>query len=209
MEITREDLNDMEKRYRAKLINSLSGFKSVGLIGSVDKEGKDNLAIFSSGFHLGADPALMGIIIRPASVPRHTYENILETKFYTFNHINENIVKEAHQTSARYDREQSEFDIANLNREYLNNSKVPFVKESRLKFLLNYREHHELKINNTIMVIGEIVYINCEDKVLREDGSLNIENSGSLTTSGLDCYHRTEEVVRLSYAKTDKELEEI
>ena len=100
-------IKNLDQRYRSNLINCLSGFKSVNLVGTKDTEGNTNLAIMSQIFHLGADPALMGLIIRPASVSRHTYENILETGFYTFNHIIPGMVKSAHQTSARYEKAES------------------------------------------------------------------------------------------------------
>ena len=85
--ITKDEIIDMETRFRTNFINSISGFKSVGLIGTISKDNQINLAIFSQVFHLGANPALMGFIIRPDISPRHTLENIEETKYFTFNHI--------------------------------------------------------------------------------------------------------------------------
>ncbi len=53
---TEQDLLAMETRYRAALINSLGGFKSVVLIGTANSGGQTNLTIFSSFFHLGQTP---------------------------------------------------------------------------------------------------------------------------------------------------------
>ena len=55
-QITHTELMGMEQRKRAHLINSVGGFKSVCLIGTVDKVGQTNLAIFSSIVHIGANP---------------------------------------------------------------------------------------------------------------------------------------------------------
>ncbi|HBF47730.1 MAG TPA: flavin oxidoreductase, partial [Shewanella frigidimarina] len=44
------------------------------------------------------------------SVPRHTFENIMQTGLYTINHVNQSIYEQAHQTSARYDKDESEFE---------------------------------------------------------------------------------------------------
>ena len=52
-----DEIRQLGKRYRARLINSLSGFKSVNLVGTVDRQGRPNCAIVSSVIHLGADPA--------------------------------------------------------------------------------------------------------------------------------------------------------
>jgi flavin reductase (DIM6/NTAB) family NADH-FMN oxidoreductase RutF len=88
---------------------------------------KLNTAIVSSVVHLGANPALIGYVSRPNTVERHTVENIKETKFYTINHIHESFIKQAHQTSARYGKDVSEFDAVGLSAEFIDNFHAPFV----------------------------------------------------------------------------------
>ena len=105
--ITQDDIKAMEQRERARLINSLSGFKSANLIGSQNASGITNLAIVSSVFHLGADPALIGMIIRPDTVPRDTLSNIKTTGVYTINHVNSLIWQQAHQVSCQNVNEQT------------------------------------------------------------------------------------------------------
>ena len=109
-QISYEQIMNMEKQERVHFANSFGGFKSVGLIGTKNKNNQTNLAIVDSILHIGSNPPLFGIVFRPGVVERHTLENILETGFYTINHITEKIYKQAHQTSARYDRACSEFD---------------------------------------------------------------------------------------------------
>jgi flavin reductase (DIM6/NTAB) family NADH-FMN oxidoreductase RutF len=87
MLISPEELNSYDRFYRANLINSLSGFKSASLIGTKNKDGISNLAIFSNIVHLGADPALIGFVNRPLEAAPHTLTNIETTGFYTINHI--------------------------------------------------------------------------------------------------------------------------
>jgi flavin reductase (DIM6/NTAB) family NADH-FMN oxidoreductase RutF len=128
------DILEMESRQRAAFINSLSGFKSASLIGSIDSNGNTNLAVFSSVVHLGSNPALIGFINRPDSTSRHTLENILETNCFTINHINAAIYKQAHQTSARYDKTISEFDATGLTPEFSKLLEAPYVRESQIKY---------------------------------------------------------------------------
>lgn len=203
------DIIQMETRYRAAFINSLTGFKSASLIGTADKMGNVNLAIFSSVFHLGSNPALIGFINRPDSVDRHTLDNILETNVYTINHIDKNIFRQAHQTSARYPKDISEFEATGLTPEYIDAFKAPFVKESPLKIGLELAERHDLSINGTILVIGKILHVTLPESCMNTDGFVNIENAGSITISGLDTYHTTQKLARLSYAKPDKNITEI
>ena len=200
------DLEKLEKQKRVHLINSLGGFKSVALVGTTDKKGNTNLGIFSSFFHIGANPPLIGMIFRPSPPERDTMRNIIETGFYTINHINENIYKQAHQTSARYDAALSEFDATGLKSEYKNNFFAPFVAESSIQLGIEFREKIDISINNTIMIIGEIVQIYIPKDCLSKDGFIDIEKADTITCSGLDSYHKTVQLDRLSYAKPYKEI---
>ena len=201
VQITASDLLQMEQRKRAHLINSVGGFKNVCLIGTVDKIGQTNLAIFSSIVHIGANPPLISFIMRPDSVERHTLANILETGSYTINHLNASIYKQAHQTSARYPKDISEFDATGLSAEFKSNCIAPFVKESNIQLDIEFKEQINLTINNTIMVIGEIKNLYFPENCLQDDGYLDIEMAGTITCSGLDSYHSSTRLDRLAYAK--------
>ncbi len=209
MKLTSQDLAQMEKRYRAKLINSLSGFKSANLIGTRSKSGQSNLSIVSSVTHLGSDPALLLTVFRPDSVDRHTLEYIQETKIYTLNHINSSIFEAAHQTSARYERDQSEFEMVGLNEEYSGNFSAPFVKESHIKMAMDLKEVHKLEINGCVMIYGEIREIILPESSLQNDGFVDLEGAKTVCVSSLDSYHETKRLSRLSYAKPNLDLKHL
>lgn len=204
MRLNTEQIEALDNRYRALFINALSGFKSANLIATCDNRKNTNLAIFTSVFHIGSSPPLLGMISRPHSVPRHTLENILQTEHYSINHVNESIIQQAHQTSARYDEEISEFQATGLSEQWDDDFPAPFVEQSRIQLGMKLREHHQLAINNTVMIIGEITHINIKDDVVHQDGYVDIERAGSIATSSLDSYHRTDLLSRLSYAKPEK-----
>ncbi|MEI8136155.1 MAG: flavin reductase [Bacteroidota bacterium] len=204
-----KDIEAFDKLYRSSFINSLGGFKSVVLIGTCNSQKQENLSIFSSLFHIGANPALCGIVVRPSEVPRHTLNNILETKSYTVNHITEDFYKNAHQTSARYNQSESEFEAVKLIPEYKHSILAPFVKESKLNFACELQQKIDLEINGTILLIGKIVYVNVPESSIMNDGFIDLEKSGSITVSGLDSYHATKNIERLSYAKVNKWPERI
>ncbi len=204
--INKQQIESLEKQYRVHLINSLGGYKSVALVGTSDKNKNTNLAIFSSYFHIGANPPLIGMIFRPSPPERDTLHNILESGFYTINHINETIYRQAHQTSARYDKNISEFDATGLQTEYKNDFFAPFVAESNVQLGIAFKEKMDISINNTTMIIGEIIQIHIPENCLLKDGFINLEKANTITCSGLDSYHKTVQLDRLSYAKPDKEL---
>jgi len=209
MKIIKEDILKFEKLYRATFINSISGFKSASLIGTISSEGKTNLAIFNSVIHVGANPPALGFLMRPVSVERHTYNNIRETGYFTINHINKEIFRQAHQTSASYEKNISEFDACGLTPEFTEAIKAPYVKESKIKIGLKFIEEQKIKSNDTIFMVGEIIEIILPDDVTAKDGFVDIEKAGSIAISGLDCYHETKRITRLSYAKPGAEIKEI
>jgi flavin reductase (DIM6/NTAB) family NADH-FMN oxidoreductase RutF len=190
----------MDSRYRAKFINSLSGFKNANLIGTQNHRGQSNLAIFSSVVHLGSSPALIGFIIRPDNGFRHTLNNIINTGQYTINQVSSAFYTKAHQSSARYKKTQSEFNQIQLYEQYLHNIKAPFVKESRLKYALTLKDIMPISLNKTQLVIGEITHIICEDMAIKDDGYIDIESLETVIVSGLDSYHKSKRLCRLSYA---------
>jgi flavin reductase (DIM6/NTAB) family NADH-FMN oxidoreductase RutF len=200
------DIENLEKQQRVHFINSLGGFKSVALVGTSDVNRNSNLGIFSSFFHIGANPPLLGMIFRPSPPERDTMRNIMDTSFYTVNHVNETIYKQAHQTSARYDAAISEFDATGLLTEYKNDFFAPFVSESAIQLGIEFREKVDILINNTIMIIGEIVQVYIPEDCLFKDGFIDIEKANTITCSGLDSYHKTLQLDRLSYAKPNKEI---
>ena len=195
------ELLEMEQRYRANFINSLTGFKSLALVGTVDHKGQKNLAIFNSIVHLGAHPPLIGMVIRPDSVDRHTLQNILETGYYTINHVQEEMMEKAHQTSARYPKTVSEFDAVGLEDEVINDFPAPFVKESTIKLGVQFKEKVPFAINGTIFVIGEIKQITLPKDVVQADGFVDLVKAGTITNSGLDSYHVVLGGKRFPYAK--------
>jgi flavin reductase (DIM6/NTAB) family NADH-FMN oxidoreductase RutF len=204
--LSQEEIIGLCNRKRAIFINCLSGFKSANLLGTQDSEGKTNLCIVSSVVHLGASPALIGLVIRPDSLARDTLDNIIETKSFTINHVHRNILERAHQTSARYPKEQSEFQACHLLPEYLNGFMAPYVSESKIKFAVELVRVEKIPENGTNFVIGQIVDVHFPTDCWDADGSLDIGKAGTVTVSGLDSYHECDEIGRLSYAKTDRAL---
>jgi len=204
--IDKNKFSNLEQRERARLINSLSGVKSANLIGTQSTAGIANLSIISSIFHLGASPALFGFIIRPDSVPRDTLDNLRAHPFLTVNQVNEKIVESAHQTSARYNPEESEFEKCELTKEYLNNHQAPFVKESHIKFAGKLIREIPIEENGTTLLICEVICIHLIEECLGEDFFIDITKANSIGISGLDSYLNLKSLGRLSYAKPEKVL---
>ena len=174
----------MNKVAKLKLINGLTGAKPANLIGTQDQEGQTNLAIISSVVHLGTTPPLLGFFMRPnPEKNRHTYQNLLENPFFTINAVGITNIEKAHFTSFNFDKNQSEFESCSISKEYLNNFKAPFVKESALKIGLKLIETQEIKANNSMLLIGEVEIIDTPNL------EINLEDLDIAAISGLNSYY--------------------
>lgn len=202
--VTASDITQMNKIYRLNFINSCTGFKTANLVGTVSKEGNTNLAIFNSFVHLGSEPALIGFVMRPLTVPRHTYSNFKETGSFTVNHVTAAFIEEAHHTSASYPEGISEFSKTGLTEEYLDNFKAPFVKESPLKLGCSYKNEYPIKENGTILIVAAIEHIYFEEELQGEDGWIQLDKGNIVAANGLDGYAKTHLLKRFHYARPDQ-----
>ncbi|RUO73240.1 flavin reductase family protein [Idiomarina ramblicola] len=204
-----QDLANMEDKERARFVNCLSGFKSANVVGTRDRHQQNNLAMISSVVHLGSNPPFLGFVMRPHSVTRHTWENIEESGVYTINQVGEEFFKQAHQTSARYPREISEFEACGLTPEFEDGFHAPYVAESALRIGMQLVEVIPIQHNDTALIVGEVRWVGVKEEAVQHDGYIDIESLGTMTISGLDGYHRTQRAARLSYAQPDEEIKEL
>ncbi|MGB6036336.1 MAG: flavin reductase [Cryomorphaceae bacterium] len=202
------DIEEMDKRFRANFINSISGFKSANLIGTIDPDGRTNLAVFSSVVHIGANPPLIGFIMRPVSVQRHTYENILSKNFYTINALPFAMKEDGHKSSAKFPAGESEFDKTSFTAE-LNGFGVPSVVESPISLTCELRSDQQLEVNQTRLIIGEVKEVKLNEAFLQSDGFYDLTKAEVAVISGMDSYHAAKVGTRFSYARPDQEITEI
>lgn len=209
-QFTPTEWQSWERFYRANFINSLTGFKSASLIGTVNAQGIPNVGMFSSLVHIGSDPALIGYINRPLAAAPHTLANIKAGGYYSVNHVHPSFLAQAHQTSAKYPDEVNEFTEVGLTEEYLDGINVPFVKESHIKYVLSLKEIMPITLNGTFLVIGQLEQVFIDPSLQpTEDGFLHLDQAGSICSNGLDAYYTTSLIDRYAYAKPDKPVEKL
>jgi flavin reductase (DIM6/NTAB) family NADH-FMN oxidoreductase RutF len=199
--INRNQISELEKHYRTNLINSLIGYKPVNLLGTVSESGATNLCVISSAFHMGSNPALFGMIIRPERDNNDSLKNIKSSGQYTLNNVLPQLYMEAHQTSASYPSGVSEFKECNLTEMYEEDFKAPFVKESNIRMGLKLKETIDIKFNGTTLVIGEVAHILIEELLIGADGFIDHLKANTVTVAGLDSYYIASAIGRLTYAK--------
>ncbi len=199
-----EDIQNLEKIFKINLINSCSGFKSANLLGSVSESGISNVAVFSSVTHLGSKPPTLGFILRPTTVPRDTYKNIKDLGVFTINHIHQDIIEDAHHTSAKYPKEVSEFDMTGLEEEFKGNFKAPFVKGAPVQMSMKFVEEVYVPSNDVMLIVSQIQELYIDDALLQEDGLINLSKGNVAAINGLDTYAIPEFKKQLSYQRPKK-----
>ena len=198
---SKEDIDQMSSIYRLNMINSCTGYKSANLIGTQSENGKTNLAVFNSVVHLGSNPPLIGFILRPTSVPRHSHQNMKKNGLFTINHIHQSQIEDAHHTSAKYPEEISEFDQTSLVEEYKEGIKAPFVKNAPLQLGCRYLNEYQIKENDTSIIVGQIEHIFIDEEMLLEDGWVQLDKGGVVAINGLDGYAIPKLIERFTYAR--------
>jgi flavin reductase (DIM6/NTAB) family NADH-FMN oxidoreductase RutF len=203
MYFSNEDIKNLPRTKRLNLINSVTGVKPANLIGTRSNV-NSNLAIISSIVHLSTNPPLLSFMLRPDhKVRRHTYENIKSEGFFTINNITDNFIEQAHYTSAKFDREVSEFKECNFTEEYLSDFTSPFVKESSLKLGMSYVESVFIKSSNTVMVVGKIEHIYISEHAINKDGLVDLEVLKTVGISGLNSYYKLKKLADFPYARVE------
>ena len=202
MYLSQKDIEEVERIKRLNIINSITGVKSANLIATISDNGITNVAIFSSVFHLGSNPALLGFIMRPAhNARRDTYNNIKSNGCFTVNNVHKDFFKNAHFTSAHFKENESEFKHCDLKEEFLVKFPAPFVAESNLKIALEIVEEIEIKSNKSVIIIGSVKHIFYPDIIESENGQLDLELLKSIGIGGLDTYYQLEKIGKLPFAR--------
>ena len=203
MHIHQQQIEQLEQRYRTTFINSLAGYRQAVLVGTKSAGGQSNLAIFNSLIHLGANPALLGLISRPApeGVQRHTLQNILDTGEYTLNYVSAEYMKQAHQTSARYAKNESEFQCVGFAEHYLPGFSAPGVEQAVVRIAMQFQQLIPIPLNDTALIVGSISQVQFNGVEVQPDGFVNLEPAQVLISQGLDAYFTGSGLGRLPYAK--------
>ena len=198
MKVEFDKIKTMDKINRLNLINSVVGIKPVVLVGTIGLNKVNNLAIFSSLVHMGSNPPLLALNFRPVNnTKRHTYENIIESKFFSINHINKSMIDNAHLTSLKFPKEISEFENCNIEMENL--SGIPFVKKSPLKMLMKFKEEIIVKSNNCRIIISEIKKILTNDNYVDDNFEINYNKCKSVSVGSLNTYYSTKKIKSVKY----------
>ena len=207
--ISLTEINEWDRFYRANFINSLSGFKSATLIGTLKENRQPNLALFSNIFHVGAQPAVIGFVNRPREAAPHTLANIERTGVYTMNLVPGKYIAQAHQSSAKFKIETDEFLASGFSTQFVDKVDAPFVAESIVKYALQLLEIIPVRHNQTFIVLGSVTHVIIDEELVSNDGFIHLEKANTITSLGIDGYYSTSLQSRYKYAKAGEPVVKI
>jgi flavin reductase (DIM6/NTAB) family NADH-FMN oxidoreductase RutF len=199
-------LESWPSRKKAHYINSIVGFKPVHLIGT-HHEGWSNLSIVSTLTHLGSNPALIGFVLRPTTVPRHTYDLMKKNPYFTINNISESMLERAHQCSAKYEEGESEFEAVGFEEDWKGFKKAPYVTESPIQMGCEWINEWPIEENGCRFLVAKIHEVFIDSNLMTEDsdGFIRLDSADILCASGMDAYYKAQFLYRRNYAQPDVE----
>jgi flavin reductase (DIM6/NTAB) family NADH-FMN oxidoreductase RutF len=101
------------------------------------------------------------------------------------------------------------FEATHLTQEYKAGYYAPFVKESHIQIAAHFIQKIDIQENGALMIIAKIKSVSIPEDCLQTGGFVDLEKAGTITVSGLDSYHRTEKIARLTYAKPNTQPEKL
>jgi flavin reductase (DIM6/NTAB) family NADH-FMN oxidoreductase RutF len=204
LHFSKNEFDQWERIYRANFISTLSGYKPAMLVGTYNKEGIANLSLFQNLVHLGANPALIGMVSRPREASPHTLGNLEASGWFSLNCVQASFIEKAHQTSAKYDAQVSEFEAVGLELAKREDIPVPFVASSAIQLALKVEQIIPVTLNNTFFIIGSVQHVFLQAGLLADDGTVQLNKAEVVCTAGLDGYYLPRLLHRFAYAKPGK-----
>jgi flavin reductase (DIM6/NTAB) family NADH-FMN oxidoreductase RutF len=163
-----------ESIYRT--LSSLIVPRPIGWISTQSEDGIDNLAPYSFFNAACIDPPILqfspgGRASRPEGLT-DTQRNVRTSGEFVVNVVTSEFAGPMNATSAALDPTESEFDHAGLTRAESTRVAPPRVKGVVAAFEC---EHHEtVLLGSNSIVLGEIVYVHVDDRVVGADGKVDI-----------------------------------
>jgi len=167
MEINISDL-DLSSKY--KLLTGLIFPRPIGLVSTISENGVNNCAPFSWFNAICEDPPLIYLSFNTRTDGRikHTLENILRTKEFIVNLVDESIANGMHLSSHEYPIDVSEFDECGFTSEPGLTVKHPRIKEAPASLECRLFKRVALGPAREFL-IGEVIHLHVRDNLVAKD----------------------------------------
>jgi flavin reductase (DIM6/NTAB) family NADH-FMN oxidoreductase RutF len=169
--------------------------RPIAFVGSLDKDGKPNLAPFSYFNAFGSNPPV--VCFSPAfsgktGAPKDTFLNVIETKECTISIVTYDMVHQTSIASAPYERGVDEFEKSGFTKFPSQIVKAPGVAESPFIMEAKLLKHVDFGglPGGANMMICEIVLFHIDEAVLGEKNSIDPHKMDQVARMGGTWYTR-------------------
>ena len=154
-----------------RLLTSVIVPRPIAWISTQSAQGLSNLAPFSYFTGVGADPpsVVVSIADKRGGIAKDTLQNILSTRVFCINLVEESAAQAMVATSAEVPSDQSEFESVGLDAEPCESIACVRVKDARVALECTLLDTHRVGRKVTShLVIGEVVGATLDDAVLAD-----------------------------------------
>ena len=174
------DPNDLTPRDRYFLMIGSIVPRPIALISTLGADGTLNLAPFSFFNGVSSTPPVVGVAVGSrAGVPKDTWTNVVETKEFVVNVVDEEITDPMVLASGDYGPEVDEFVVTGLTPVPSDLVKPPRVGESPISFECRLRQVVEIGETpgngpTTALILGDVLRVHLRDGLL-VDGHIDAD----------------------------------
>ena len=171
------DFSETAPRDRYKVLTALVVPRPIAWVSTRSLSGRSNIAPFSFFSVMGSRPPIVAFAPgnKSPGIPKDTARNILETKEFVVNLVDESTAPQMVASAEEYPEDVSEIARTNLTEIPSLSIKAPRIKESPVSMECSFVQ--ELLIGENRMIIGEIHHVHVRDGVLDPDSYQLIDTS--------------------------------
>lgn len=181
--------------------------RPIAWVSTVSTGGAVNLSPFSFFNGVGANPPSVVFCPanRPDGQPKDTLSNIRDTGQFVINLVTDELVDAMNATSAEYPRGVDEFDATRTAKADSAVVSPPRVAESAASLECQLHEAIQLGVGpgGANVVIGRIVWIHVNDRLLDPSGRLDPDRLATVGRMGGEDYVHTSDRFRMPRPKLD------
>jgi flavin reductase (DIM6/NTAB) family NADH-FMN oxidoreductase RutF len=167
----------MERIQVYKIVAGAVVPRPIGLISTLGRDGRRNLAPFSFFNALSSDPPYVAVSISthiPDGRPKDTLRNIIDTGEFVANIVSEDIARAQDACAREYPPEVDEFEVSGLTPAASTKVSAPAVLESRVNLECRLFQSMRLPRSSYTLVLGEVVHMRVQADVLEEGGRISL-----------------------------------
>jgi flavin reductase (DIM6/NTAB) family NADH-FMN oxidoreductase RutF len=164
MELSAAQLSEHE---RYKLLTGLVFPRPIALVSTRSANGVANCAPYSFFNAVCEDPMLviLSFSARSDGAPKHSLANILQTREFVVNLVDERIANGMHLSSTEYDEATSEFEVAGFTPAECRIVRHPRIAEAPASFECRLYRHIDIGPARDL-ILGEVVHLHARDGVV-------------------------------------------